>query len=105
MAVLIQVKAGLAWHSSGGMFAFALQYLIPRLSDRLTADWLRTVVDYRLGSVWITDFPPATQEEIFELLRRGLVSAGERELPPGPAKDPAIAHLQELVRLTYRESA
>lgn len=102
MAVLIQVKAGLAWHSSGGMFAFALRYLIPRLSDRLTADWLRTVVDYHLGSVWITDFPPATQEEIFELLRRGLVSAAERDLPPGPAKGPAIAHLQDLVRLTYR---
>jgi hypothetical protein len=103
MASLILVKPGLPWLSSGGMFGFALRNLTPRLSDRRSADWLRTVVDHELGSVWFPDLPPATQEEIFGLLRRGLIRAAVRELPDGPAKGPAIAHLQELVRLTYRD--
>jgi hypothetical protein len=47
--------------------------------------------------------PAATQEEIFALLRRGLVPAAVRDLPDGPAKGPAVAHLQELVRLAYRD--
>jgi hypothetical protein len=103
VASLIVVKPGLAWLSSGGMFGFALRYLAPRLSDRRAADWLRTVVDHELGSVWVPDLPPATQGEIFTLLRRGLVSAAVRDLPDGPTKGPAVAHLQELVRLTYRD--
>jgi hypothetical protein len=102
MASLIMVKRGEDWQSSGGLFDWTLEYLIPRLSDRTTADWLQEVVDNNLGSLWIPDLPEQTQREIFELLRSGLIDAAERELPDGPAKAPAIAHLQELVDLTGR---
>jgi hypothetical protein len=88
------------WQSSGAQFDFVLEYLIPRLSDRKAADWLQTVVDNNLGSVWITQFPPATQHEIFKLLQDGLVAAADRELPDTPAKPGALAHMQELVELT-----
>lgn len=104
MAALILVKPGVDWQSSAGLFEFALEYLIPRLSDRATAEWMRTVVDNNLGSVWFTEFSEETQEQIFGLLRNGLVEAGDRELPDGPAKPSALARLRELADLTYRES-
>jgi hypothetical protein len=105
MAALIMVKPGLDWQSSGGLFDWILEFLIPRLSDRTTAEWLQTVVDNNLGSVWIPDLPEKTQEEILAILRDGVVSAAEQELPEGPAKASAIAHLQELVELTKRDPA
>jgi hypothetical protein len=104
MAALIMVKPGLSWQSSGGLFDWTLEFLIPRLSDRKTAEWLQTVVDNNLGSIWIQDLPKETQEEIFTILRGGLVSTAEHDLPEGPAKAPAIAQLQELVSLTSREA-
>jgi hypothetical protein len=104
MAALIMVKPGLDWQASGGVFDWTLAFLIPRLSDKKTAEWLQTVVDNNLGSIWIPDFPNETQEEIFTILRDGLISAAEQELPEGPAKAPAIAHLQELVDLTNRQA-
>ena len=103
MAALIMVRPGVDWQSSGGLFDWTLEFLIPKLSDRRAAEWLRTVVDNNLGSIGIPDFPTETQEEIVNLLRGGLIRAAERELPEGPAKVPAIAHLQELVDLTYRD--
>jgi hypothetical protein len=104
MAAVIMVKPGLDWQSSGGLFDWTLEFLIPRLSDRKTAEWLQTVVDNNLGSVWIPDLPKETQEEIFTILRGALIPAAEQELPEGPAKAHAIAHLQELVSLTNREA-
>jgi hypothetical protein len=103
VAALILVKPGLDWQSTGGLFDFTLEFLIPKLSDKDTADWLQTVVDNNLGSVWLTDFPADTQQQIFDLLRSGLVPAAERELPDTPAKATALAQLRELVDLTYRE--
>ena len=97
------VKPGLDWQASGGLFDWTLGFLIPRLSDKKTAEWLQTLVDNNLGSVWLPDLPKETQEEIFTILRGGLVPAAEQELPEGPAKAPAIAHLRELVSLTNRE--
>lgn len=105
MAALILVKPGLDWQSSGGLFDWTLEYLISRLSDKTTAGSLQTVVDNNLGSIWLSDFPKETQEEIFNLLRNGLVPAAEQDLPDGPAKGPAIAHLQELVDLTRQDPA
>jgi hypothetical protein len=105
MAALIMVRPGKDWQSSGGLFEWTLEYLIPRLSDKETAGWLQTVITENLGSVWIPDLPPDTQEEIYELLRRGLVSAAKQELPDGPAKADAIDQLQELVDLTHADKA
>ena len=104
MAALILVKPGLDWTSSGGLFDWTLEFLAARLSDRDTASWLQEVVDNNLGSMWITEFPAETQEEIFRLLRTELIVAAEQELPEGPAKVQAMAHLQELVDLTYRSN-
>ena len=104
MAALIMVKPGLDWQASGGLFDWTLGFLIPRLSDKKAAEWLQTAVDNNLGSIWIPDFPKETQKEIFTILRDGLISAAEQELPEGPAKAPAIAHLQELVDLTNRQA-
>jgi hypothetical protein len=103
VASLIVVKPGLPWLSSGGMFGFASRYLAPRLSDRRAADWLPTVCRPRARFGVDPGLPAATQEEIFARLRRGLLPAAVRDLPDGPAKGPAAAHLQELVRLTYRD--
>ncbi|MFI7541629.1 hypothetical protein [Actinoplanes sp. NPDC049599] len=100
MASLILVKPGLDWAASGGLFDFTLEFLIPRLSDERAAESLRTVVDNNLGSVWLTEFPPATQQEIFELLRTGLIPEAQRALPESPAKKPALDLLQQLVDLT-----
>lgn len=96
MAALIMVRPGRDWQSSGGLFEWTLEYLIPRVSDPSTAEWLRTVVDENLGNLWIPDLPSATQGEIVTLLRSGLLAAAERELPPA-----ALDELRELVALTY----
>ena len=38
------------WQTSGGLFDWTLQWLVPRLSDDRTAELLRTVVDENLGN-------------------------------------------------------
>jgi len=96
MAALIMVRPGRDWQSSGGLFDWTLEYLIPRLTDEKVADWLQTVVAENLGSLWIPDLPSETQDEIFRLLRIGLLPAAEQELPP-----PALDQLRELIALTY----
>jgi len=99
MAALIVVRPEVDWQSSGGLFDFVLEFLIPRLADRQAAEWLQTVVDNNLGSVSIAQFPQATQQEIGRLLRTGLVAAAEQELPDADAKTSALARLQELADL------
>jgi hypothetical protein len=96
MAALIMVRPGLDWQSSGGLFDWTLGWLIPRLSDEKTAEWLRTVVEENLGNLWIPDLPASAQEEIYRLLRSGVLPAAERELG-----ETALAQLRELVALTY----
>jgi hypothetical protein len=103
MAALILVKPGLDWTASGGLFDFTLEFLIARLSDEKAAESLRTVVENNLGSVWLTDFPPPTQQEIFELLRTELIPAARRELPESPSKASALDLLQQLADLTRQE--
>ncbi len=94
MAALIMVREGRDWQSSGALFDWTLEYLIPRVSDDKTAEWLRTVVDENLGNLWIPDLPPESQEEIYTLLRTELLTAARRDLP-----DAAVAELRELVAL------
>jgi hypothetical protein len=96
MAALILVRGDRDWQSSGGLFEWTLEYLIPRVSDEKTADWLRTIVDENLGNLWIPDLPYGAQEEIYALLRGGVVAAAVHELPPA-----AVDQLRELVALTY----
>lgn len=100
MAALILVKPGLDWTASGGLFDFTLEFLISRLSDEKAAASLQAVVDNNLGSVWLTEFPTATQQEIFELLRTELLPEAKRKLPESPAKASALALLQQLADLT-----
>jgi hypothetical protein len=102
MASLILVRPGVDWVASGGLFDFTLEFLIPRLTDREAAESLQTVVDNNLGSVWLTDFPAATQDEIFGLLRTGLIAEAQRDLPESPAKAEAIDLLQQLVDAANR---
>ena len=97
MAALIMVREGRDWQTSGALFDWTLEYLIPRLSDEKTAEWLRTVVDENLGSLWIPDLPSVAQEEVYALLRAGLIAAAERDFPDMPAID----QVRELVALTY----
>ena len=96
MAALIMVRGDRDWQSSGGLFDWTLEYLIPRLADEKTAEWLRTIVDENLGNLWIPDLPDEAQEEIYDLLRAGVVAAAAHELPPA-----AVDQLRELVALTY----
>jgi hypothetical protein len=96
MAALIMVRPGRDWQSSGGLFDWTLEYLIPRLTDASTAEWLRTVVEENLGSLWIPDLPYPAQAEIYTLLRADLLRAAEAELPAA-----AVAELRELIALTY----
>ncbi|MCU7729756.1 hypothetical protein ODJ79_39070 [Actinoplanes sp. KI2] len=96
MAALIMVRPDRDWQSSGGLFDWTLEYLIPRLSDEKTAEWLRAIVEENLGNLWIPDLPDEAQEEIFDLLRTGVVAAAAHELPPT-----AVDQLRELVALTY----
>lgn len=101
MAALIMVRPGRDWQSSGGLFDWTLEWLIPRLSDDKAAEWLRTVVAENLGNLWIPDLPAGAQEEIYRLLRSDVLTAAERELPESPAKPYALSQLRELVALTY----
>jgi hypothetical protein len=96
MAALIMVRPDRDWQSSGGLFDWTLEYLIPRLSDEKTAEWLRTIVEENLGMLWIPDLPDEAQEEIYDLLRAGVVTTAAHELPPA-----AVDQLRELVALTY----
>jgi len=105
MAALILVKPGLDWTASGGLFDFTLEFLISRLSDGKAAEMLQTVVDNNLGSVWLTEFPPATQQEIFRLLRTELIPEATRALPESPAKASALEFLQELVDLAQQQDS
>lgn len=82
------------------LIEWVLEYLAPRMRDPAAADWLRTVVDDNLGSVWIPDLSPDARDEIFGLLRGGLLEAAERELPDGPGKAATMDQLRELVGLT-----
>jgi len=100
MAALILVKPDVDWQASSGLFDFAVEFLIPRMSDRAAADWMRTVVDNNLGSLWLTEFSAQTQREVFELWRAGLLEAAERSIPDSPGRASALAKLQELVDLT-----
>ena len=95
MAALIMVREGRDWQSSGALFDWTLEYLIPRVTDEKTAEWLRSVVEENLGNLWIPDLPAEAQEEIYALLRAGLLPAAERELP-----EPALDQLRELVAMT-----
>ncbi|WP_250002381.1 hypothetical protein [Actinoplanes sp. M2I2] len=101
MAALIMVRPGRDWQATGGLFEWTLEYLIPRLDDQKTAGWLRMVVDENLGSLWIPDLPDAGRDEVYALLRSGLLAAARRELPEGPAKGDALAQLGELIALTW----
>jgi hypothetical protein len=94
MAALIMVREGRDWQSSGALFDWTLEYLIPRVSDCKTAEWLRTVVDENLGNLWIPDLPADAQEEIYTLIRTELLAAAERDLPAA-----AVDELRELVAL------
>jgi hypothetical protein len=96
MAALIMVRPDRDWQSSSGLFDWTLEYLIPRISDEKTAEWLRMVVDENLGNLWIPDLPDQAQEEIYDVLRTGVVAAAVHELPPS-----AVDQLRELVALTY----
>jgi len=96
MAALIMVRPDRDWQSSGGLFDWTLEYLIPRLADEKAAEWLRTIVEENLGMLWIPDLPDEVQEEIYDLLRSGVVAAAAHELPPT-----AVDQLRELVALTY----
>jgi len=96
MAALIMVRPDRDWQSSGGLFEWTLEYLIPRLADEKAAEWLRTIVEENLGMLWIPDLPDEVQEEIYDLLRSGVVAAAAHELPPT-----AVDQLRELVALTY----
>ncbi|XVU25956.1 hypothetical protein ACQPZJ_02545 [Actinoplanes sp. CA-054009] len=101
MAALIMVRPGFDWQSTGGLFEWTLEFLIPRIGDPKTADWLRMVVTENLGSLWIPDLPEEGQREIYALLRSSLVAAAQQELPDSPAKRDALAQLRDLVALTY----
>lgn len=96
MAALIMVRDDRDWQSSNGLFDWTLEYLIPRLSDYKTASLLREIIDENLGNLWIPDLPVEAQEEVYAVLRSGLVSAAVHELPPS-----AVDQLRELVALTY----
>jgi hypothetical protein len=101
MAALIMVRPGSDWQSTGGLFEWTLEFLISRIGDAKTADWLRLVVAENLGSLWIPDLPEEGQEEIYAVLRSSLVAAAQQELPESPAKRDALAQLRDLVALTY----
>ena len=96
MAALIMVRPDRDWQSSGALFDWTLEYLIPRLADEKTAEWLRTIVEENLGMLWLPDLPDEAREEIYDLLRAGVVAAAAHELPPA-----AVDQLRELVALTY----
>jgi hypothetical protein len=96
MAALIMVRPDRDWQSSGALFDWTLEYLIPRLSDFKTASLLREIVDENLGNLWIPDLPAEAQEEVYEVMRTGLVDVATRSLPPS-----AVDQLRELVALTY----
>ena len=81
MAGLIVLKPGVDWTATGGLFDWTLEFLIPRLSDEEAVERLQEIVDNNLGSLWISEFSSATQQEILTHLRNGLTSAAERELP------------------------
>jgi hypothetical protein len=97
MAALIMVREGRDWQSSSALFEWTLEYLIPRMTDEKTAEWLRTIVAEDLGNLWIPDLPPEAQEEIRLLLRGGLLRAAAQAFPGGSA----VEELRELVALTY----
>lgn len=100
MAGLLVLKPGVDWTATGGLFDWTLGFLIQRLSDNDAVGRLREIVDNNLGSLWVSEFAPETQQEIVAALRSGLVAAAERELPESDYKAAAIRHLRELVDLT-----
>ena len=102
MAGLIVLKPGVDWTATGGLFDWALEFLIPRLSDKEAVERLREIVDGNLGSLWISEFSTAVRLQIIVALRARLVTAAERDLLETDHKAVAVQHLQELVDLTYK---
>ncbi|MEH1057143.1 hypothetical protein V6U89_18315 [Micromonospora sp. CPCC 206171] len=101
MAGLIVLKPGVDWTATGGLFDWTLEFLISRLGDRQVAGHLQEIIDNNLGSFWVSELPQDTQTEIVNHWRRGLIAAGEQDLPETEQKADVIRHLQELVDATY----
>jgi len=102
MAALIALSPDVDWETSGGLFDWTLEFLIGRLTDRAAADRLQEIVDNNLGSLWLSEFPLATQQEIVSFLRTDLIPTAVRELPDSDRSDEALDQLRELVELTYQ---
>src|SRR6266480_2007566 len=102
MAGLLVFEPDADWTATGGLFDWTLEFLIQRLSDQAAVARLREVVDNNLGSLWVSDFPLETQQEIVAAIRGEVIAAAERELPESEHKTAAVRHLQELVDLTGR---
>jgi hypothetical protein len=102
VAGMIVLKPEVDWTAAGGLFDWALEFLILRLSDKEAVERLHEIVDENLGSLWISEFPTPVRQQIIAQLRTGLVTAAERDLPETDHKAAAVQHLQELVDLTYK---
>ncbi|MFI7214282.1 hypothetical protein ACIBP4_24170 [Micromonospora maritima] len=101
MAGIIVLRPGIDWTTSGGLFDWTLEFLLPRLSHRQAAERIQEIVDNNLGSLWLEELPRDAQSEIVGIWRAGLVEAGERQLPDTEQKPGVIRSLQELVDATY----
>ncbi|NJC12660.1 hypothetical protein F4558_002486 [Micromonospora profundi] len=101
MAGIIVLRPGVDWTTTGGLFDWTLEFVIPRLADRRAAEHLQEIVDNNLGSLWVEELPASAQREIVDQWRSGLVAAGQQQLPETEQKASVLRHLQELVEATY----
>jgi hypothetical protein len=99
VAALILLDDDAEWQSTGGMVDFVLEFLIERIDDPGAVQRMREIVDNNLGSLWLTEFPPAARTAALEHLSRDLVPVAERDLPASDRRDDALAAFRALADL------
>jgi hypothetical protein len=99
---LIRVGDDLDWPVSGALFDWNLEFLAERLDDENARQRLQEIVDYNLGSLWLSEFDKAARRAIVELLRKDLIITAVRDLPTGDHKDAGLEQLRELATLAQQ---
>jgi hypothetical protein len=84
--------AGLSWGMSSGIFYWVIDTLADQVIDPALAARLREISEYNLGSLNVTSFSQAHQQELAAAIR-SLPGIARRGLPGSQGHDAVVAQI------------